>query len=208
MYFELKLVESEERPCTTGVLVHQAHVEEPRIQVMGMYQSGRERYWRKTALQNHHPWSSSLVGLFCRVRWWRSRAKIRTGTRSNRRRKWSKDLGWWKHGRYYVTGARRQEFELGCGMVLNSTGHNTFTMAGRLRSDSARLIMNILNRSRDLAWARGGTTDVTNARTCHFFAVCLTAFPFEFRPQTFTIRFYGKKSIKSELKVLECSLTL
>ena len=35
--------------------------------------------------------------------------------------------------------------------------------------------------------------DVTNARTCQFFAVCLTVFPFEFRPRTFTIGFYGKK---------------
>ena len=30
---------------------------------------------------------------------------------------------------------------------------------------------------RNLAWLRGGTTDVTNARTCHFFAVCLIVFP-------------------------------
>ena len=35
--------------------------------------------------------------------------------------------------------------------------------------------------------------DVTNARTCQFFAVCLTVFLFEFRPRTFTIGFYGKK---------------
>ena len=31
--------------------------------------------------------------------------------------------------------------------------------------------------------------DVTNARTCQFSAVCLTVFPFEFRPRTFTIGF-------------------
>ena len=36
--------------------------------------------------------------------------------------------------------------------------------------------------------------DVTNPRTCQFSAVCLTVFPFEFRPQTFTIGFYGKNS--------------
>ena len=34
--------------------------------------------------------------------------------------------------------------------------------------------------------------DVTNARTCQFSAVCLTVFPFEFRPRTFTIGFYRK----------------
>ena len=41
--------------------------------------------------------------------------------------------------------------------------------------------------------------DVTNAGTCLFSAVCLTVFPFEFRPRTFTIGFYGKNSIISEL---------
>ena len=50
--------------------------------------------------------------------------------------------------------------------------------------------------------------DVTNARTCQFSAVCLTAFPFEFRPRTFTIGFYGKNSIISELMILECSFPL
>ena len=50
--------------------------------------------------------------------------------------------------------------------------------------------------------------DVTNARTCQFSAVCLTVFPFEFRPRTFTIGFYGKNSIISELMILECSFPL
>ena len=50
--------------------------------------------------------------------------------------------------------------------------------------------------------------DVTNARTCQIFAVCLTVFPFEFRPRTFTIGFYGKNSIISELMILECSFPL
>ena len=43
--------------------------------------------------------------------------------------------------------------------------------------------------------------DVTNARTCQFSAVCLTVFLFEFRPRTFTIGFYGKNSIISELMI-------
>ena len=38
-----------------------------------------------------------------------------------------------------------------------------------------------------------------------FLAVCLTVFPFEFWPRTFTIGFYGKKSFISELMILECS---
>ena len=50
--------------------------------------------------------------------------------------------------------------------------------------------------------------DVTNARTCQFSAVCLTVFPFEFWPRTFTIGFYGKNSIISELMILECSFPL
>ena len=50
--------------------------------------------------------------------------------------------------------------------------------------------------------------DVTNPRTCQFSAVCLTVFPFEFRPRTFTIGFYGKNSIVSELMILECSFPL
>ena len=41
-----------------------------------------------------------------------------------------------------------------------------------------------------------------------FSAVCLTVFPFEFRPRTFTIGFYGKSSIISELMILECSFPL
>ena len=48
--------------------------------------------------------------------------------------------------------------------------------------------------------------DVTNPRTCQFSAVCLTVFPFEFRPRTFTIGFYGKNL--SELMILECSFPL
>ena len=38
--------------------------------------------------------------------------------------------------------------------------------------------------------------------------VCLTVFPFKFRPRTFTIGFYGKKSFISELMILECSFPL
>ena len=41
-----------------------------------------------------------------------------------------------------------------------------------------------------------------------FLTVCLTVFPFEFWPRTFTIGFYGKKSFISELMILECSFPL
>ena len=41
-----------------------------------------------------------------------------------------------------------------------------------------------------------------------FLTVCLTVFPFEFRPRTFTIGFCGRKSFISELMILECSFSL
>ena len=41
-----------------------------------------------------------------------------------------------------------------------------------------------------------------------FLTVCLTVFPFAFRPRIFTIGFYGKKSFISELMILECSFPL
>ena len=41
-----------------------------------------------------------------------------------------------------------------------------------------------------------------------FLTICLIVFPFEFRPRTFTIGFYGKKSFISELMILECSFPL
>ena len=113
--------------------------------------------------------------------------KIRTGTRPTDGWKWPKNLRWRRRGRYYVTGARRQELE-----AAERFGCIRFITAGRLRSDSIWLIMNISNRSRDHAWWRDGTTDVTNARTCHFFAACLTVF-LEFGPQTFTMDSMEKK---------------
>ena len=54
-----------------------------------------------------HSKISDLVGFFRRVRWWTSEVKIRTRTRSNRRTKMAKILGWWR-SRYCITGARRQ----------------------------------------------------------------------------------------------------
>ena len=59
--------------------------------------------------------------------------------------------------------------------------------------------MNILIQSRDLAmiarWHQCGTMTSQMLARASFSAVCLTVFPFdrEFRPRTFTIRFYGKK---------------
>ena len=51
-----------------------------------------------------------------------------------------------------------------------------------------------------LPWLRGGTSVAPWRHKCshvpvfrRLFLECLTVFPFEFRPRTFTIRFYGKK---------------
>ena len=57
-------------------------------------------------------------------------------------------------------------------------------------------------------WHQCGTTTSQMLARASFSAVCLTVFPFEFRPRTFTIGFYGKKSIISELMILECSFPL
>ena len=71
-----------------------------------------------------------------------------------------------------------------------------------------RLIMNIPNRSRDLAWSRGDTdcarSDMTGG-TCCFSADCLTVFHANFDLGPSLSGFVGKKSIRSEIFVLECS---
>ena len=57
-------------------------------------------------------------------------------------------------------------------------------------------------------WHQCGTMTSQMLARASFSAVCLTVFPFEFRPRTFTIEFYGKKSFISELMILECSFPL
>ena len=57
-------------------------------------------------------------------------------------------------------------------------------------------------------WHQCGTMTSQMVSRASFSAVCLTVFPFEFRPRTFTIGFYGKNSIISELMILECSFPL
>ena len=51
---------------------------------------------------------ADLVDFLRRIRWWKFDVKIRRGTWSGRRQK---NLGWRRRGRYYITGARHQEFE-------------------------------------------------------------------------------------------------
>ena len=79
----------------------------------------------------------------------------------------------------------------GSGMVLNSTGCHRFSTAGRVRTDSGWSgpfrIARVTLHDCKVAPLR------SQAQTCYFFfAVYLTIFLFEFRPQTFTIGFYGE----------------
>ena len=78
--------------------------------------------------------------------------------------------------RHWCWGSKIQ----GCRMVLNSTGYIGLIISARMPMKWFWLIVNISNCSRDLAWLRGGTTDVTTACACHSFTVCLTVFPFEY----------------------------
>ena len=87
--------------------------------------------------------------------------------------------------------------------------HRRVSIMSSLDAGWFRLITNILIQSRDLAmiarWHQWGTMTSQMLARASFSAVCLTVFPFEFRPRTFTIGFYGKNSIISELMILECS---
>ena len=90
--------------------------------------------------------------------------------------------------------------------------HRRVSIMSSLDAGWFRLITNILIQSRDLAmiarWHQCGTMTSQMLARASFSAVCLTVFPFEFRPRTFTIGFYGKKSIISELMILECSFPI
>ena len=87
--------------------------------------------------------------------------------------------------------------------------HRRVSIMSSLDTDWFRLITNILIQSHDLAmiarWHQCGTMTSQMLARASFSAVYLTFFPFEFRPRTYTIGFYGKKSIISELMILECS---
>ena len=90
--------------------------------------------------------------------------------------------------------------------------HRRVSIMSSLDTGWFRLITNILIQSRDLAmiarWHQCGTMTSQMLARASFSAICLTVFPFEFRPRTFTIGFYRKKSFISELMILECSFPL
>ena len=84
------------------------------------------------------------------------------------------------------------------------TSHGRARHQIRNRSESGRSREVLAPGTSDSCRPRG----VVTRDFLSFSAVCLTVFLFEFRPRTFTIGFYGKKSIISELMNLECSFPL
>ena len=88
-------------------------------------------------------------------------------------------------------------------MVLNSTGHTRFTAVGGLRTDSGWSWTFRIARVTLHEGEVASLTSQTLARAIFFH--CLTIVLFEFRPPTLNLGLYGKKSIRSELMILECS---
>ena len=96
------------------------------------------------------------------------------------------------------------------------------------KADPGELIQWVTHESRSSAASNSGlirigtqprTADAWHHDSCRprgvvtrdfsaILTVRLTVFPFEFRPRTFTIGFYGKKPFISELMILECSFPL
>ena len=152
--------------------------------------------WCRTIrfVRNQNFWSYRLS--FCRIRWWESEVKNRTETQSNRRPKMAKNLGWRGRSQCYVTtGARRR----GCGMILHLTGYNRL-----LRQVAFELIPADHEHLKTLVWScMTASWHYWRQKRSHvplaFFAVCLTVFPFEFRPQTFTIGLQGKNHSAQKL---------
>ena len=105
----------------------------------------------------------------------------------------------WTASRWWAR-SRRRSLSLSCQ-------HHVITWRGLIPADHEYLD-SIAWPCHDCEVAPVWHHDVTNPRTCQFSAVCLTVFPFEFQPRTFTIGFYGKNSIISELMILECSFPL
>ena len=92
-------------------------------------------------------------------------------------------------------------------MVLNTTGRNRFLTVGRLRN-WFRLIRNISNRSIDLAWLRGGTGARLTSQTLApaIFRSLFDRLPVQVLTSDLHHRILRRKSIRSELMILECSL--
>ena len=112
-------------------------------------------------------------------------------------------------------GSRFEASWLDCVTMMSEMTAAVIVVSSSLSSLDAgwfRLITNILIQSRDLAmiarWHQCGTMTSHMLARASLSAVCLTVFPFEFSPRTFTIGFYGKNSIISELMILKCSFPL
>ena len=138
--------------------------------------------------------------------------KVR-GQSSNRNgqtdgRKWPKNHGWRWCGQYYVTGARRQDFKAAEWSWIQPGVRGFLRQVAYEVTKWFRLIMNILHRSRDLAWLRSGTTDVTSALTCQFFR-CLLNLLVRISTSDISHRILRGKNLSDQsLMILKCSFPL
>ena len=156
----------------------------------------------ETALQNHKLWSCGPFFVEFDGESPRSIFEQEHGTDG---RKWPKTLGWRRPGRCYAPGARRQEFEAARWYWIRPG------MTGLLWQVACELILADQEHFESLAWLawlRGGTTDVTNARTCHFFSLSVWSSSRWNSTSDLQHQILRKKSIRSELMTLECSFPL
>ena len=109
--------------------------------------------------------------------------------------------------RSIVTGLRHDGWWARWRSQSSSCQHHVITWRGLIPADHEYLD-SVAWPCHDCEVAPVWHHDVTNARTCQFFRRLYDRLPFEFRPRTFTIGFYGKNSIISELMILECSFPL
>ena len=143
--------------------------------------------------------SCRLFFFFCRVRWWKSESKFEQEHGQTDGQKWPKISG--DEGAAGIMSLVPGVKNL---WLQNGLGHIRFTTACRLRCDSYWSWTFWIIRMTLHDGEKALLTSLMLARAI-FFTVCLTVFPFEFRPWTFTIGFYRKRSIRSELVILECS---
>ena len=154
---------------------------------------------RKTALQNRNICT-------CRHFFMSLMVKVR-GRTSNRNqtdgRKCPKNLGWQWRDQHCVTGARRQGFEVAEWSWIWPGVIHFF-----LRQVVYKFIPVGHEHYKLLAWPcmiASWHHYVTNARTCHFFAVCLAVLLFDFRSTTFTIDRLLRKKIY-QIRAYDCGV--
>ena len=155
---------------------------------------------KKTALQNHNLWSCRLF--FVKFDGESPRSKLEQEHSQTEGQKWPKNF--WVPTRPVLHHWCQASRVRGCEMSLDLTG-----ILGLLRQMPThwfRLITNILNRPHNLAWWWGGTTDVTNARTCQLSRFLFDHLPVRISTSYLHHRILQKRSFISEPIISECSV--